>query len=569
MTFGAQDEDAYYARRDELGEAFAHWLNEHDVPGDPNDAGLLMDWKWSYADGHLGRWSVGQVNEFLLEWCPRKVAVPAEVAEEIPISVAAFVEFLADTGLLAPGSDEPAIVREHCERNAERFVREMADPAGGVLDADMPEISPVRIPPEEERLAAVREIPVMRRLRALAEYCAPPGRKLTPKGNLLLADARHLVDALETGDDPERGEFGKLRSSEDLPRLSRLVDTALEAGAVRRNKGRLVAVARFAALDDCAAYEKVALTAVAVGRSRSSFFGAFPEFDALAEAWTIALLAETLRHGRDGIEAEHVDELADGFVEAVAPGMSEFMTAAVTRLAHEQLDDLLDLQVLARRDAQPEGSHIALTAAGVPVAVELLRQAGFDVPIRPEPAGADAAAIVDLFPQLGDEELRRDVEEWLAARPDRRAAAAELAAESLAAHRDPVTAMTGIALVAQFAGDHAVDVLRPHLKGPHDGLVLQWLIDADALDPESVHPSRLAAGLVDFLALGLDAVGPEEVVTVLGHEAPDGGAALLQDIWRLDHPRLPDVLEAIGGHHPDKAVAKAARKALMKHKSRA
>jgi hypothetical protein len=44
---------------------------------------------------------------------------------------------------------------------------------------------------------------------------------------------------------------------------------------------------------------------------------------------------------------------------------------------------------------------------------------------------------------------------------------------------------------------------------------------------------------------------------------------LPRGIWRLDHPRLPDVLEAIGGHHPDKAVAKAARKALMKHKSRA
>jgi hypothetical protein len=565
MTFGAQDEDAYHRKRDELGEAFAHWLNENDVPGDPNDAGLLMDWKWSYADGHLGRWTVGQVNEFLLEWCPRKVMVPAEVAAEIPISVAAFVEFLADRGLLAPGSDEPAAVREHCERNADRFVGAMTDPAGGTLDADMPEIPPVRIPPEDERLAAAREIPVMRRLRALAEYCAPPGRKLTPKGNLQLADARHLVDALDTGDDPEPGGFGKLRSSEDLPQLSRLVDVALGAGVVRRKNGRLVAVARFAALDDCEAYEKVAFTAVAAGRSRNSMLGAFAEFDALADAWTTALLAEMLRHGRSGIPAELVDELTDGFVAAVAPETSDFISEAVTRLAYEQLDDLLNLGVLA----SAEEGHIALTAAGVPVAVELLRQAGFDVPIRPNPADADVAAIVDLFAHLDDEELRRDVDEWLAARPDRRAAAAELAAESLAAHRDPVTAMTGIALVGQFAGDHAVEVLRPHLGGPHDGLVLQWLIDSGALDPESVHPSRLAAGLVDFLSLGLDAAGPEEVVAVLRNEAPDGGAAILEGIWRLDHPRLPDVLEAIEGHHPDQAVAKAARKALMKHKSRA
>ena len=36
---------------------------------------------------------------------------------EIPVSVAAFVEFLADIGLLAGGSDLPSQVRRYCERN--------------------------------------------------------------------------------------------------------------------------------------------------------------------------------------------------------------------------------------------------------------------------------------------------------------------------------------------------------------------------------------------------------------------------------------------------------------------
>jgi hypothetical protein len=68
--------------------------------------------------------------------------------------------------------------------------------------------------------------------------------------------------------------------------------------------------------------------------------------------------------------------------------------------------------------------------------------------------------------------------------------------------------------------------------------------------------------------VALDTVGPEEVVAVLSNEAPDGGTGIVEGIWRLDHPRLADVLEAIVGHHPDQAVTKAARKALMKHKSR-
>jgi len=557
MTFGAQDEDAYHRRRDELGEGFAQWLDDHAVPGDPNDAGLLMDWKWGYADGRLDHWSVRDVDEFLLEWCPRKVLAPPETCAEIPVSVAAFVEYLAETGLLAPGSAAPAAVREHCERNADDFVRAMGAPAFGAGDAEVPQIPPVRIPAEDERRAAARAAPVMQKLRGLAEYCAPPGRPLTSNGNLQLADARHLVAALDTGDDATG-----IRSARQLPGLDRLVHLAVEGGAVRRRGSRLVGVDRFAGLDECAAHEKVALAAVAAG-PRESFLGSFAEFDTVAHTWTIALLVELLRHGSEGVEPGVVDEMVGSFVEAVAPGLSEFVTSAVAELAYGQLDELHELGVLG-----PGPQNVALTAAGVPVAVELLRQAGFDVPIRPEPAGADVTDIVDLFRHLGDEELQRDVDQWLAARPDRRAAAAELAAEGLAAHRDTVTAMIGIALVGRFAADHAADVLRPHVDGPHGGLVLQWLIDKGAIDPGSVDPARLAAGLVDFLAVGLDMAGPEEVVSVLGNGAPDGGVGIIDGISWLDHPRLADVLDAVAGHHPDPSVAKVARKALMKLRSR-
>jgi hypothetical protein len=76
------------------------------------------------------------------------------------------------------------------------------------------------------------------------------------------------------------------------------------------------------------------------------------------------------------------------------------------------------------------------------------------------------------------------------------------------------------------------------------------------------------SGVVDFLAVGLDTAGPDDVVAAFSAGLPDGGVEILGQLWRLDHPRLPDVLDAIGTHHPVKAVAKAARKALMRHKSR-
>jgi hypothetical protein len=51
------------------------------------------------------------------------------------------------------------------------------------------------------------------------------GRKLTQTGRIGLADARHLVELLDTGDtiDPEIGDrIFKTRSSEQLPRLIRV-----------------------------------------------------------------------------------------------------------------------------------------------------------------------------------------------------------------------------------------------------------------------------------------------------------------------------------------------------------
>jgi hypothetical protein len=129
MRFSIEDERAFSARRDELGDRFARWLNAQKVPGDPNDAGLLMDWKFGYADGALGTWTVADVGEFVFGWCPRKLSADPNECAEIPVSVAAFVEFLAHTGLLAGGSDLPSQVRRYCEHNTARFVREMGNPA--------------------------------------------------------------------------------------------------------------------------------------------------------------------------------------------------------------------------------------------------------------------------------------------------------------------------------------------------------------------------------------------------------------------------------------------------------
>jgi hypothetical protein len=52
-------------------------------------------------------------------------------------------------------------------------------------------------------------------------------------------------------------------------------------------------------------------------------------------------------------------------------------------------------------------------------------------------------------------------------------------------------------------------------------------------------------------------------------EAPhsDDQYAALDQIWRHPSSLTAPVLDALGQHHPDRALAKAARKAAIKHRS--
>jgi hypothetical protein len=79
------------------------------------------------------------------------------------------------------------------------------------------------------------------------------GRKLTQAGRIGLADARHLVELLGTGDKINPEIYGRVhttRSSEELPYRTRLVEWLKAARLVRVTGTRLVPVKKNAALAD-------------------------------------------------------------------------------------------------------------------------------------------------------------------------------------------------------------------------------------------------------------------------------------------------------------------------------
>lgn len=351
MMFGPNDEDAFLATRAALLDRFGRWLRDQQQTPEQHaaemagDAGLALDWKWSYFDGHLGTWRTRDVHEFLLEWCPRKLSVSQADCLSIPGSLVAFSAFLHAEGLLSPGSSSLAALAETAAALAEEFVAAMGDAsnfglakslfsaasADGVDMSDpdrvqtwmaefnarpeqerrrvipdsalaaptRPVLPPVTLPGDAEVAASQAAAPILETFVRFASFVGA-GRKLTQTGNLTLADARALVDLLGTGDaiDERIGDRTfKTRSAAELPRLGQIVAWARKAGVVRVAHGRVIATKAGLAMagDPAAFFDRAVDALLAIGPLTSqrdpNRWLAWPEVNELLDRFALHLLA--------------------------------------------------------------------------------------------------------------------------------------------------------------------------------------------------------------------------------------------------------------------------------------
>lgn len=585
MTFDSENERGYYACRDQLSTRFAEWVEQRSTGADASDVELLLNWKWGYADGRLDHWSVADVEEFLLVWCPRKLAAPPDLLVPVPRSVAAYVDFLAHEGLLAPDCS-PVEIRRACAELEPRFRAAMADPTnfgmakslfGGLGEADPTAvleqlaqltgtstdevlglladqeptvIGPVRAPTDDEVAAAIAEARTFAHVRGLAAQCDAPGLTLTAKGNLRLADARRLTVELATGDEPN-SPIRKLTSAAELPQLSRLVRTAIAAGAVRRLRGRLVAVARFADRSDRDAYERIVRAAleVRIGGPMAAAWMAGPSDAA------VVLLAELIDAGEVGASpddiAEHVGPLLGG-----SGPLAEFLAAGEIEY---QLARLADLGLVTTIDGL-----ITLTAAGRWLGAQLVSETGVEVVFRADPAIADAGALVASMLLLDEDAARADLTAWADANP---AGAGDFVVAALQPDHGPADVLGLLEQAGAVFGPDADVAAMTHRAGPRAPLVTMWLLLRGAIEPSTVDPELMLVGTVEVAAAMLDEGGPEGVVEFFGADV-DETTDVLRQLWRAEHERTVEVLDVLGHHHPDKAIAKAARRSLMQARSR-
>lgn len=646
LNFGTEDEDGFQAARDGLVARFARWLERREGAeagpaggADYEDLGLLLDWKWGYQDGCLGRWTAADIHEFLIDHCPRKLSAPPEAARGIPVSVAGAMEFLEETGLLDGRSDSASRLAATASGLTDDFVEAMGDPrnfgmakslffhAGGLedtpRDADAVEellervnrlppealegltnadadavftrpmvVGPVRLPPETDRRASASAAPVLDRFERLRGFFGTKGRKLTQKGNVTLADARALVEMLETGDvmDPVIGDRQfRTTSSAELPGLHLYVEWAIAAGAIRRHSGRLVSVAAWErrTKDPSAALERAVDGLVKVGplgsRRGGHYFGDLAD---LLDDGIGRLLAEVLDARQEAGSAD-IDELGRvmlGVIRSLVGGLNPLAASCIEPWVRDQLDVLalagvVDVTGVRVEDRDPElgvvldkvrtGGTATLTPAGVHVAARLASDLGIAVTTRPDPSTATAVDIADLLGQVGREEWLSDARAWTAGRSDKEAAD-ELVPAIATMERPAALVLAGLDTVATLFGDAATPAVRGLLKGQHDGLAVLWLLQQEALDPASVDSFRILSGSVDLFTAMLDIGGPDELTKAFSqNQDTEQQVSMLDRLWRTDHPRAGELLEALGQHHPEKQVAKAARKAAFRHRSRA
>ncbi|PVZ03945.1 hypothetical protein C8D89_11954 [Actinomycetospora cinnamomea] len=617
------DEDEFMARRERLLVDYEEWARSAAPSVEPGWADTALDWKFHYGDGDLTTWTTADLEEFALGWCPRKLSIPAGDAEPFLTSVGTFFLFLAARGLLGSRSSGPQQLLSWCQRHVRRFAREMADPAnfgmakslfagvggleGEARDADdvaalmeqvqglspeevgailagsgeAPRVGPVRMPSDDERAASAAAAPVLVQLRSLHGYCAAPGRTLTQKGNLRVADARELVGLLETGDLANSPPERSVRSAEDLPVLSWLVEVALKARVVRRNKGRLVAVAAWERLEAVESLDRIVDAALDVGLGGPRYdIGAFGQVSSLVDGGWRQVLFGLLDAETAGVPVE-IDEAVEDVLEIAGNalrGGHHLLQMLGEGRVRRQFERLEQLGVLTQEGVEietddiglpePTGGQARLTPAGIAVTARLLEEDGVVVSTRSDPATADAEEIVALAEQIAPEAWVEDATAWAAARGER--AAAELGEALADGGREALTVLAVAVHLETVLGDRAEVAVRQMLGGRWDGVAVNWLAERGDTELVDRDPQRGLAGIADVLGVLLDTEGPEAVVAGIDHgEPPHAVIETLDRLWRLEHVRTGELLEVVGRHHPDKAVAKHARKVLAKHRSRA
>ncbi|WP_399883650.1 hypothetical protein ACGH7X_09610 [Streptomyces sp. BBFR51] len=210
---------------------------------------------------------------------------------------------------------------------------------------------------------------------------------------------------------------------------------------------------------------------------------------------------------------------------------------------------------------------VRLTPLGLYGLRARLLDAGFEAPAVGDLADKGADALLDGTAPFPPAAAHAETELWLAGRSP-----LEAARELLAAARgsDPGAPLRRLRCqqALSLVGAEAEPALREVLGDAElGGLARVWLTEHGARDVPAPPQEMVFWLTIDTVAAQLAAEGNSEELRALVEGLARQHSGFFDTAWRVEHPATPDVLEAMGRLHPDKKIAKEARKAAFKARS--
>lgn len=210
---------------------------------------------------------------------------------------------------------------------------------------------------------------------------------------------------------------------------------------------------------------------------------------------------------------------------------------------------------------------VRLTPLGLYGLRTRLLEAGIEAPAVGELADKGADALLDGTAGFGPRAAQAETEQWLTRR-ESLAAARELLAAARGADPGAPLRRLRCQQALSLVGAEAEPALREVLDDPElGGLARVWLTERGRADVPAPSEAMVFWLTVDTLAAQLAAEGNSEELGALVEGLAEQHSGFFAAAWRVDHPATADVLEAMGRIHPDKRIAKEARKAAFKARS--
>ncbi|AVH59424.1 MULTISPECIES: hypothetical protein [Streptomyces] len=196
-----------------------------------------------------------------------------------------------------------------------------------------------------------------------------------------------------------------------------------------------------------------------------------------------------------------------------------------------------------------------------------LVEAGMSAPAVGELADKGADVLLDGISAFPPAAAHAETEQWLARREPLPAARELLAAARGGDAGAPLRRLR-CQQALSLVGIEAEPALREVLDNPElGGLARVWLSEHGAPDVPAPSEAMIFWLTIDTVAAQLAAEGNSAELQGLVEGLAQQHSGFFATAWRVDHPATPDVLEAMGRLHPDKKVAKEARKAAFKARS--